>query len=1160
MSEKNRNTNNDAQQNKQPPKQFNYLEQLRFDDKLKKSWIAGYLGNVRIVMLLLFTVIGLGLYSFLTLPRELNPEINIPIVIVNTVLPGAGPEDVEQLVTIPLEDRIKSVKGISTYTSTSQENVSTITIEFTSAIDPKQAETDVASEVDKVNDLPEDATDPVVQAIDFQDTPVWTFSVIANGDKAGLARFAENLRDRIEEEPVIDRVEVSGLDSREIQIIVSPEVVRELGVNPLSLSQTISAALSSYPAGVVQTGDSSFAVSLDQNINTVSELRSTRVSIGGVSYSLEEIATINETSSPGQADALRAAPDEEPEQVVTFYVYKTTGTKIDEAVTLAKEIVDSETKKYPQIQYNTIIDYSEEITDQFESLANNFGQTILLVFIVMLIFLGLREAFLASLSIPLSILITFSVMQFTGITLNFLSMFSLLLALGLLVDNAIVIISAINSYYRSGKFTPLETGLLVWKDFFMALIGTNITTVWAFLPLLLATGIIGEFIKPIPIVVSTTIIASALVGFFLTLPIALLILKPDIPKRVRVLGSIVVFALLAFALLGALPRELYLPAMENNQQLAAGFSVINGFLGVLVPLLAFLAAYVLLKAGSGMIRKAGQSVKERFRQDPQREERLRQVVDTGFISLTRIGEAYRRRLEKVLVNRRARRIAVTLVVLFSLISYMLPALGLVKNEFFPGEDSDILYVQIELPSGTNASTSEAEALRIANELRKTPEVEYITAEVGRSAAGASGQGGGGSGSNLVLFTMNLTPTDERDITSGQLAEDLRKQYENYTTGTISVVELSGGPPAGSDIQISYLGQDLQQLDNFAQRTKEYLETVPGVTNIDQSIKSGTSKLVFVPDRTLLAEYGVTEQTIGFWLRTLASGFEMDTLKIGDTDYDIVFRLNSTIENPEDLSAITIPTQTNGLVPLLALGQVELRSNPTVINREEGRRTISVTAGVQEGFNIPEIGQQLEQWAENELNLPPGYSWKTGGVNEENNRSVQSIIQAMGLSAVLILITLVLQLGSFRKAVIVMLVIPLAVSGVFVVFGITGIPLSFPALIGMLALFGIVVNNSIIIVEKINQNIEVGFPLDQAIADASAQRLEPIVLTSLTTIIGLIPITLSDPLWQGLGGAIIAGLTFSGAMMLFFIPTVYYMWFQHDSHPHKEEERAYAGTK
>jgi multidrug efflux pump subunit AcrB len=216
----------------------------------------------------------------------------------------------------------------------------------------------------------------------------------------------------------------------------------------------------------------------------------------------------------------------------------------------------------------------------------------------------------------------------------------------------------------------------------------------------------------------------------------------------------------------------------------------------------------------------------------------------------------------------------------------------------------------------------------------------------------------------------------------------------------------------------------------------------------------------------------------------------------------------------------------------------------VITREDGKRTISVTASVTEGGNTGQIGQRLEQWADNELGLDPGYTWETGGVNEENQESLNSIFQAMALSAVLILLTLVIQLGSFRKSIIVMLVIPLAVSGVLILFALLsplGLTLSFPAMIGMLALFGIVVNNSILIVEKINQNIAAGFDLKESIADACASRLEPIALTTMTTIIGLLPITLSDALWRDLGGAIICGLTFSGILMLFFIPTVYWMW-------------------
>ena len=219
----------------------------------------------------------------------------------------------------------------------------------------------------------------------------------------------------------------------------------------------------------------------------------------------------------------------------------------------------------------------------------------------------------------------------------------------------------------------------------------------------------------------------------------------------------------------------------------------------------------------------------------------------------------------------------------------------------------------------------------------------------------------------------------------------------------------------------------------------------------------------------------------------------------------------------------------------------MEPNPTRITREDGKRTLSVSAGVEKGYSISTLNKELESKAD-ALNLPSGYSWKTGGVNDENNKSVQSIMQAMILSAALIFGTMVIQFNSFRKALIVLLVIPLAVSGVFILFALTGTPLSFPALIGILALFGIVVNNSIIMVDKINRNMDAGLPLDQAISEGAASRLEPILLTALTAIVGLIPITFSDPIWRGLGGAIIAGLTFSGVAKLLFIPVIYKVLF------------------
>ena len=250
-------------------------------------------------------------------------------------------------------------------------------------------------------------------------------------------------------------------------------------------------------------------------------------------------------------------------------------------------------------------------------------------------------------------------------------------------------------------------------------------------------------------------------------------------------------------------------------------------------------------------------------------------------------------------------------------------------------------------------------------------------------------------------------------------------------------------------------------------------------------------------------------------------------------------MGSSTENVQSLSNVSLPTPKGVPAPLTNLGSLVLESNPTLITREGGKRTISITAGVKNGYTIPEVNTNLESYAKKALKLPADYTWSTGGVNQTNQESISSIYEAMLISILLIIVTMVLQFGSFRRAFIVILVIPLSISGVFIIFALTQTALTFPALIGVLALFGIVVKNSILVMDKIQANIKSGMEFTESIADAASSRLEPIALTSITAIVGLIPITLSDPLWRGLGGAIIAGLTFSGTIMLFFIPVVYY---------------------
>ncbi|MBI4137171.1 efflux RND transporter permease subunit [Candidatus Roizmanbacteria bacterium] len=1104
---------------KQKKQYRSYFDLLRFDPKLRNTFLARYVINIRVVTLFILTITIFGIWGFISLPRRLNPEIDIPIVFIGTMLPGAGPEDVETLVTIPLENAIQSVPNVRNITSTSRESFSSVVVEFENSVNTELAKNDIQSAVDESRgDLPEDASTSSVAALDFEDVPVWTFAIVTDADTASLSRFSEVLEKRIEDVPSVNTVVVTGLERQEIQVLVDPEKMAELAISPVQISQALQSEVSTFPVGSVRSNGYTFPVSIDPLVDSIDSIRVMTFKVNDRIYSLSDVAAISEKSSPNQTTSLYSKKNGPDKRTVTFSVFKLRSADIDAASEEVRAVVDEVVDEFDnRFTVASTSDQGQLITDQFNDLIRNLAQTILLVFLVMFLFLGIRQAAIASLVIPLAFLITFAVMQVTGITLNFLSMFSLILALGMLVDTAVVVISAMTTYYGTKKFTPQETGILVWKDFFAPLLTSTATTIWAFLPLLLATGIIGSFIRTIPIVVSTTLISSTLISLLITLPLMVTVLQFRMPGRVRnfflgLAGGLIILLLVMYLQTSLL----------------------------LIPIIACsaLVLFFLVKLFPQVAEEASSKLQKHYDVD-----RIQQVVHRvfyeGYVSAEKISRKFESILRRILMSRHWRRTVFAIVILFFVFSVLLLPLGFVKNIFFPSSDEDYLYVSIEYPSGNTFEHSAQAAMPILAELKTIDDIDFIITEVGRQPMETSTDTQ--AEANTVLFTLLLS--EDREQTSIELAQRIRDQFEQYAEGKVTVIEISGGPPVGAAISIELSGDDLTILHQYADRVVNYLNEQPGVVNVEKSIKPGISKLAFVPDRNELAEYGITVDQIGLWLRTYLSGFTLDQAKITtDDDQDIIFRFYDADVTPEQLGQVLIPVQGQESVPLLSLGKIQVATNPTLITRNNDERTLSVNAGVEAGVNSVEIGSQLGTFVEEELRLPEGYTWSTAGVNEENQESVQSILMAMVLAFVLILATMVMQFRSYRKAVIVMLVIPLALSGVFVLFALTGTPLSFPALIGLLALFGIVVNNSIMIVEKINQNLEMGMSFTDALAEGTANRVEPIMLTSLTTIIGLIPITLSDPFWNGLGGAIIAGLVFSGSIALFFVPLVYYMMF------------------
>lgn len=1093
-----------------------YLSKIQFDPKLKDTWWGNYIVNIRYVLLLILTILVVGISSYFALPTRLNPEVKIPIVSVFTILPGAGPDDVEVLITEPLEKELAGLENLNTMTSQSSEGSSVISLEFASSVDKEKARQDVQNAVENVNNLPDDAQDPRVEALNLENTPVWQFALYGRDVQApALLAYATRLKDAIESSNKIKSVTLNGNETQQIQVIIKQEKSRELGINPNGLMQAVTAATGSFPAGSVQSNGSSFSLAIDPQITSIADLRNLRITANGTVQRLGDIAEVSERSAANEPQSYFADRSIKPARVVSFSIYKTDAANIDEAAKAAEDIVHKEIEKTGNtFAIKTTSNTAEEITDQFSELIINFRDTILLVFIVLVAFLGFRQALIASFTIPLTFLSTFAIMRVFGLSINFLSLFSLLLALGLLIDDTVVTVQAMTSYDKTKRFTPAETGMLVWKDFIVPLWATTITTIWAFIPLLLASGIIGEFIKSIPIVVTATLVSSTAIAVLITLPLMIFVLKPSVPRRVKILIQIVLGLALFGIIIALSPKNVFLPL------------IILGF--VILFFVLRTVAGVLTERAKNKLNPESRYVKgwnafaEKFR--------------NGFINMEPITEGFHDVIKNVITSKRWRRTVLTIVILLAVFSYMLVPLGFVKNEFFPSSDSEILYVNVEYPAGTSIMKTNEETLYLIDRMRKDPDVKYVTADVGQSMS-AEGGGGGGS-SNTTMLTLDL-----KEKTSISTAERLRKELVDYQKGTVSVVELSGGPPAGSALQIKLLGEDLSVLDQQADKIVAFLEKQPGVRNIEKSIKPGTSKLVFAPDYNKLSDSGISSAQIGQQLRTFASGSTLDSLTIGDEERDIVFRYSNDVMSPQSLTSITIQGTEGTAYPITSLGNVQLKTNPTRITRENQQRTISVSASVAVGYSNVEINQKMVEYADNGLNLPQGYTWQTGGANEENEKSVQSILQAMVLAFILIFTSMVLQFASFRQAVLALLVIPFAISGVFIIFALTATPLSFPALIGVLALFGIVVTHSIMLLDKINLNLKFGMPFVEAIADAGASRLEPILLTSLLTIVGLVPITLSDPFWRGLGGAIIAGLFFTGAIKLFFIPVVYYMWFK-----------------
>ncbi len=1130
-----------------------YLQQLEYKPKVGRTWLNFFIRNFRVTVLIVISMLAWGAYSFSVLPLESMPEVKIPYGIVTVALPGASPADMESLVVEKIESKVAGISGVKQIRSTSTNSFASVTVEFRAEEDLNDAVRRLRDAVAGVKpDLPAEASDPQVTQVSFSSTPVWTIVVTGPYDNFTLRKYAETVQKEIEKLPETDSVTISGGDVYEVRVTFDPQKLQQYGLSADMVTGLIKANNLDLPLGTITVSNFEYTIRSEGKFTSAAELRNMPVfNLNNQIIRLQDVATVQEIAQERTVFSKFSVDGATPENAVTLNVIKKTGGSILSLIDNGKNrIEDLKNGSLPaNLKVETTLDYSSIIRRDFDELWHDGLLTIMLVILILFLFVGLKEAFVAGLAVPLVFACTFGLMNFFGITLNFLSLFSLILSLGLLVDDAIVVVQATKQYLKTGKFTPEEAVLLVFRDYKVLLAMTTLTTIWAFMPLLMATGIIGSFIRSIPITVSVTLAVSFFIAIIINHPMAIIL------ERFR-LTRAYIKPILALTGLGAIAAIILI--FSGRVPLPAGI-VIAAVLAVLFFVLLFWYRKSwkekLMINEDLLLREQAdpEKIKEKIHHHYLAEDHEKSFWSRaigGILKMEKILPYYGDMLGSFLKSKTKSLLALIAVGILFAGAVALPASGILKSEFMSPADSEYLYVDIEGPPGLTVEKTSGIASQVEKILLNEKAIKSFSIITGSGGVNLKGGGmmtlSGGSQDNKAQLAINLYPYKERPVSaqagkvekSYEIAARLRQEVSAVNDATVTVVEASSGPVSGADFEARISGDDMKELEQLANKYKNLLSGIPGTVNEDISIALSPGEFTLKLDPDQMQLRGVTSAQIASTLRTALSGSEVTKIMSGNDEFNVTAEFDpDRLKTIDQLKILTLVNSRGQVFQLGDIATFTLGSSLTSISRVDQKRVVSVTASVEKPYLPGDVLKKFQDLLKDNP-LPQGYDIVYGGYNETNTESILSILRAMLVAMILIIGTLVIQFNSFKKAILVLATIPLALTGVFYGLTLVGFTLSFPSLIGILALFGIVVKNAVILVDKINLNLRVGIPFRDSIVDASKSRLEAIFLTSVCTITGMFPLTFANETWQGLGATLIFGLSTSTLLTLFIIPILF----------------------
>jgi multidrug efflux pump subunit AcrB len=1101
-------------------------------DTRKRFWLSSWAIDNRSTIFVITVVITLwGFLAYRAIPKEAFPDIVIPTIYINTVYPGSSPADIESIITKPVEKELKSISGVKKVTSNSIQDFSIIIVEFNTDVGVQVAKQKVKDAVDRARgDLPSDLPmEPIVMEIEFSEFPILNIHLSGEYDLMELNRYAEALQERIETLREIKRADIVGAPEREVQVNVDMYKMQAASVSLQDIQNAIAFENLNVSGGTVNTGEMKRTLNINGEFESADQIGGLIInSMMGRPVYLRDIAqvvdTVKERESYARFNGLN---------VITLSIIKRGGENLILAADEIREIIADmrATKTFPEnLKVDITDDQSRQTRTTLHDLINTIIIGFILVTIVLMFFMGATNAMFVALSVPLSMCLAFMVLPWIGFTLNMIVLFSFLLGLGIVVDDAIVVIENTHRIYGNGKMPIVEAAKNAAGEVFLPVLSGTLTTLAPFIPLAFWEGIIGEFMRYLPITLIITLTASLVVAYVINPVLAVRFMKPhtsdDQGARARLRK-------LRWPLLGLLILALL-------SYLFGGIGVGNFFISIILLVLLY---HLLL---TRLVRRFQERAWPAFRNWYGK--RLRYALKRpGLMIFGTLG-------------------------LF-IVSVILLIARSPKMIFFPQGDPNSAYAYVTLPTGTDPAYTDSVARivegRVSQVLGKdNPLIESVISNVGLGASEEMFDRG--QQAHKAKITVGFVEYAKRGgASTAPYLDSIRNALKDIPGAEFTVGQEQNGPPTSKPINIEIIGEDFAVLMKASEDMKYYLDSlqIDGVEDLKTDLVLSKPEIVFDIDRERANRENISTGVIGMEIRTAVLGREVSRFKDVNDDYPIQLRyLPEQRNNIDALRNLTLTYRDmnmNGMmrqVPISAFADVQYSETYGGIKRKNQKRVVTISSNVLPGFNpntvVAEVRAALDGYE-----APEGVTVDMTGEQEEQAETSRFLGRAMLISLALMVIILVTQFNSISKPIIILTEVFFSVIGVLLGYALTGMEFSIVMTgVGIVALSGIVVRNGILLVEFTDVLRKQGMPLMEALVEAGRTRMTPVLLTATAAILGMIPLAVGlnidfetlftelDPniyfggdnvvFWGPLSWTIIFGLGFATVITLIIVPVLY----------------------